>query len=366
MHTSRKIPFSVNRNDARSLVDQVADGLRQAIVSGYWRAGDEIPSTRELVPLLGVSHIVTRAALSRLASEGHILTRVGLKPVVRDRGEKQWRGHVAFVQPDYDIGYFQTMFVETFRARLNEQGYLFTRATVGYDMVEGEHDFATLDAALSRAVDLAVILYDVPRVARHLTELGVPYIVVGEGKRIDPDAAAGLTRLDYGHAVSGFVESCLSTGVKRVVQLGFDLQMCDATSQLRAAGIEATTVKLSPARKPASLYDIEEAGRVGFTRIIESGPPPRDTAFFFADDYLTRGALAAMAESGLRAPYDIRLATWANAGLGPTYARELSRMEMNPLECGAVVANAALEFLENGHYPTDTVIGPKWFPGETL
>ena len=363
---TKALPFAVNRKDPRSLLDQVSDGLRTAIVGGYYQPGDELPSSRELCPLLGVSRIVTKAALARLTDEGYIISRAGLRTIVRDRGQKRWLGHVVFVQPDYNIGYFQTILAETLRARLNAKGYLFTRATVDYDAVEGGHDFAALDAALSWFVDLVVVLYDVPSVTRHLAERGFDFMVVGEGKRIDPGAAVGLTRLDYGHAVSGFVESCLSTGIRHVVQLGFVLQMCDATPQLRAAGIETTTVMFPPVNPPASLYDIEEAGRVGFTHLLESGVPSRDTAFFFADDYLTRGALAAMAEAGLRAPHDIRIATWANAGLGPTYAREFSRMEMNPQECGAVVADAALEFLATGRYPTDTVIGPKWFPGETL
>ena len=103
MNIGNDIPFSINRNDSRSLVDQVADGLRHGIVSGRWRVGDEIPSTRELAPMLGVSRIVTKAALSRLAAEGYVLARHGLKPVVCNRGEEQWR-HSGSLSRQHDGG----------------------------------------------------------------------------------------------------------------------------------------------------------------------------------------------------------------------------------------------------------------------
>ena len=64
-----QIPFEVNRSDARTLVRQVADGLRQAIVGGFFRPGDVVPSYRELALVLGVSRIVTQAALRQIANE---------------------------------------------------------------------------------------------------------------------------------------------------------------------------------------------------------------------------------------------------------------------------------------------------------
>ena len=63
----KKIPFSINRNDVRPLFNQVVDGFREAIISGYYVSGDKIPSSRDLCPILGVSRIVTQAALENLA-----------------------------------------------------------------------------------------------------------------------------------------------------------------------------------------------------------------------------------------------------------------------------------------------------------
>ena len=50
MKKARKTPFSVNRNDSRSLADQVADGLRTAIVGGYYAPGDLLPRDVSTIP----------------------------------------------------------------------------------------------------------------------------------------------------------------------------------------------------------------------------------------------------------------------------------------------------------------------------
>lgn len=362
----RNPPFAVNRNDSRSLLDQVADGLRAAIVGGYYSPGDMLPSSRELCPLLGVSRIVTSAALERLVAEGYILTRHGLKPVVRDQGAKQWKGHVLFVYPDYDVGYFQAILSEELRSRLNAADYLFTRTSVGAEGGRGANfDFSSLDVALSRSVDLAVVLYDRPAIFRHLAKRGVAFSVVGQLSETPP-SAVGLTRLDYERAVPDFAAACRAAGVRKVVQFGWDRLMCDAAPGLRKAGIAVTGVSVKPDFGGGKLAGIERAGLDAFSRLAASGKLSRDSVYFFADDYIGRGALSAMAGAGLRAPEDIRVATWANKGLGPVYSRELSRMEMDPAEAGAAVADSILEYLRTGRHPGGRAIGPRWVDGETM
>ena len=49
---SRPLPFAINRSLAASLSDQVADGLRRAIVSGYYRRGDVLPTLEELARVI--------------------------------------------------------------------------------------------------------------------------------------------------------------------------------------------------------------------------------------------------------------------------------------------------------------------------
>jgi hypothetical protein len=47
----KKVPFLVSWGDGRSLVAQVTDGLREAIVGGYYKPDDVVSTSRELAPM---------------------------------------------------------------------------------------------------------------------------------------------------------------------------------------------------------------------------------------------------------------------------------------------------------------------------
>ena len=365
MEKGTSLPFAVNRNDARPLVDQVADGLRMAIVGGSYGPGDEIPSSRELIPLLGVSRIVTSAAITRLAKEGLVLTRRGLRPVVRVRGAKQWRGHVVFVYPQGDVDYFPTLFAEELRLALNRAGYLFTRVGVERGQEGRFHDFSLLDAALSRSVDLAIVFDNRTAIFRHLAGKGIPYAAVAHCGAA-PTGAVGLTRFDYESAVPDFVAACRAAGVRNACVLRWDSMMCDAAPALRAAGMAVRTVSVKPDVSRGKHVGVEKAGYDGFNKLAESGWLSPETVVFVTDDYLARGFFSAMLAAGLRPPADFHLAIWSNAGLGPYFPLEFSRMEADPKAAGAAAASAALAYLDTGRYPADSAIRPQWIAGETM
>ncbi len=362
---ARQVPFTVSRDDKRSLLQQVVDGLREAIVAGFYRPGELVPSYRELAPMLGVSRIVTQAALRRIADEGLVESRPRRGSVVRDPGAKQWRGHVVFVYDGLDLGYFQTVLSEELRIRLNRAGYLFSRATVEGDSNGEPCDFSNLDAALSRAVDLVVVLYQRPAIFRHLSKRRIPYAAIMEDTTAPP-GAVGLTHLDNNAAVPAFVAECRAAHVEKVVQLTFHPQMCDAAPALRAAGTAVSTLRLKPDFSIGKQLGAEKAGYVAFERLVRSRRLSREAVYFFADDYLLHGALLAMAHAGLAIPQDVRVASLTHVGLGPYFPRDLSRMEMDSKAHGATVADAALAYLTTGRYPEGSVIGPVWRRGETM
>lgn len=362
----KRPPFTIDRNDARSLLRQVTDGLRLAISDGYYRCGDLLPSSRDLAPALGVSKIVTEAALKRLAAEGLVESRPRVGTVVRDLNAKQWRGHVVLVCPELDTGPYQTTMAESLRTHLNRAGYLFTRATVEGDGAEGgKYDFSLLDAALARSVDLAIILYNRPAIFRHLASRGVPYAVVGNVPE-SPAGAVGVVKTDYAAAVPDFVASCVAAGIRKVVQFRLSGIMCDAAPALRGRGIAVTTVSVKPDSRKGWFFASEQAGLEGVVRYARSHTFERDDLVFFASDHMASGGLLALAGMGLSAPDGIRVATWANAGLGPVYFRELSRMDMDPERDGSTVADATFAYFKTGQFPADAVLRPRWIQGATM
>ena len=70
-------PVSVDRGSPTPLYRQVYDGYREAIVLRRLRAGERVPSTRDLARELGISRIPVLTAFEQLLAEGYFETRVG-------------------------------------------------------------------------------------------------------------------------------------------------------------------------------------------------------------------------------------------------------------------------------------------------
>lgn len=81
-----------------SAVETAAAGLRTAILTGRYPAGTTLPGERELSEQLGVSRLTLRAALTRLSSEGLVLSVHGSGTRVldfRQHGDVALLGHLA-------------------------------------------------------------------------------------------------------------------------------------------------------------------------------------------------------------------------------------------------------------------------------
>jgi len=69
--------IAVDRKAGAPLHKQIYDAYRARILDGNLRAGQQIPSTRELAAELGISRIPVLNAYSQLLAEGYFETRVG-------------------------------------------------------------------------------------------------------------------------------------------------------------------------------------------------------------------------------------------------------------------------------------------------
>ena len=356
---------------------QVVDGLRTAILDGYYAPGDVLPPYADLAPQLGVSPFVTKTALRQIGAEGFVDARPRIGSVVRDRGAKQWLGHVVFVGFTDDGNFYQTLFAATLRTRLMDAGYLFTEASLRWD-ARNIPDFSALDAVLSRSVDLVIARNSDRRLFRHLAKFKVPFISIdGDGEPLP--GAVGFTHFDRTLAIDPFVSDCLRLGIREVVTFTWIHGVCDVVPACLKAGLAARRVRVPlPENLPTIRSEaLDRAGMetaakmIANGRVAVPGDRGRDGArpsrvYFFTDDYIASGALLAFALAGLEAPRDIRVATWANAGILPAYPHELSRMEMDPVAAGRQEADYVLEYLRTGNYPSGGVIGPQWIQGETM
>ena len=95
---TKEIPFRIDRSRPHSLVRQMTDSLRDAIESGYYRQGEQLPTIHEWTRELDVSIRVPEGAIANLAKEGLVVTRPRKGCMVLPQGRRTWRGHVLFVR----------------------------------------------------------------------------------------------------------------------------------------------------------------------------------------------------------------------------------------------------------------------------
>ncbi len=76
------------------LAEKVADRMRQEIADGAFKAGDRLPTEREMSGSYGVSRAIVREAMGRLKQDGIVVTRQGSGAFVADSGAPTLRMHV--------------------------------------------------------------------------------------------------------------------------------------------------------------------------------------------------------------------------------------------------------------------------------
>ena len=69
--------ISLNYRDARTIYEQVKDGLRHLVVTGAILPGDKLPSVRSLASSLAINPNTIQRAYNQLESEGYVYSIPG-------------------------------------------------------------------------------------------------------------------------------------------------------------------------------------------------------------------------------------------------------------------------------------------------
>ena len=362
---SKRVPFSVNPNDVRTLVDQVVDGIRVAISDGWYRPGDAVPPSRELAPLLGVSRRVTKTALERLAREGFIISRPRIGSVVRDRAAKQWRGNVLFVQRSNGRTYYVNVFTANLRAQLVKAGWLFTQVTMTPD-AGGKADTSELELHLTHPLTLAVVMFANPQAESILARAGVPFVSLGDGGNARRKGCKGRVRYDRAAAAAELAAAAAAAGVKTALQVGWE-NFDDVGSAFRKVGIRTSKWNIAVPPGGRNPEAVSFAVRDAFAKRLNGrARAAMPDLIYFSDDHACTGALAALAAAGVRVPEDVRIATWSNLGNGPVFAKPLARLEIDPEGDAETFAAALLAHLEGRKDAFPLTLVPAFRKGATL
>ena len=361
----RELPFCVVRNSAKTLVEQTFDGLKSAILCGYYKPGDVLPPMRVFVEKLGVSRIVTNEVIARLKAEGLVNARPRVGCVVLGGDEKLWKGRVLVVNPVGDDNYYNNVLSGIIRDTLIANGYLYFNCVVP-QLETRDYDLSTLEHLLQRSIDLVVLASLNPEIVDFVAKFGVPYVTVSQfDDRPFPARKTG-GRIDWNAAVADFVRDIREAGIRRVEQMSWVRNMADAVPALEKAKISARRWDVAVPRGVPRIQAVKEAGYREMARRLAQKDPMLPELLFFADDRLAEGALLALSERGVRVPEDLSVVSWSNVGSGPVFVKPLTRMEMDPYADGRKVSKWILEVLGGRRNPPPLTIGPRYRIGETV
>ena len=90
--SDRAMPAAMPRTPL--LAERVANQVRQEIAGGGFKAGDRLPTEREMSESYGVSRAIVREALGRLKHDGMVISRQGSGAFVADGTDPTLRLHV--------------------------------------------------------------------------------------------------------------------------------------------------------------------------------------------------------------------------------------------------------------------------------
>ncbi|MBR4654065.1 MAG: LacI family DNA-binding transcriptional regulator [Kiritimatiellae bacterium] len=361
----KKLPFRIDRARKEHLVDQLADGLRRAILHGYYRPGDVLPNMDALAREAGVSAIVSRLAFRRLRGEGLVQSHPRIGTVVLDAKYLRRKGHVLMVETQRYDNYIISIMDGILRERLLQSGYQVSQVTVFLDP-EGRPDYSLLDSLLLERHDLTTLTFDAYGVRRHLHAKGVPFMFTGDTRR-PPPGCTDFISMDDTAAVPDFVAHCLARGVKHVGEVTAGASMAPCGKALRKAGIQVEKIEVSFVTVEKNGREAVERGAIAtFSRLLADPGWKMPEVLFFNDDYAAVGAFLAFARYGVRVPEDVRVVSWSNRGNGPYHWKGVTRMELDPVDAGETMARYALARLSGQAIPFTTSVRPVYIVDETF
>lgn len=357
-------PITIDRYLKTSLSEQVAERLRHAIHTGFYKPGDVLPPLGALATRLGISLRVARDAMRRLASENLVMARPRVGCRVLHPKTKCHHGRVlAVASVENMTSYYHAVLLLEVGRLMTAAGYFFE--TVPLFMAKsGRIDFAPLTDRLRGPVNLVMAYHPVPAVSRRLSSLSVPYVAVGS---VSKKRCTAYVRGDGAKARKTFVDACVRRGVKRalVAVYGDHFALGD---ELERAGVTVERIRI-PVKFGLKVGErLERDSMNAFIARLEdmrARKTPPDVVCA-KDDFMVRGALAAFAHLGIRVPEDMEFVGDASDGAAPVMPCSMACFRHDPIVAAKTVAETLLGLLNGRRVPHDIFFESEFAFGDTF
>ena len=362
------MPFQINRALRDGIETQVTDGLRMAILSGFYKPGDILPTILDFARGLGVSIRAPQAALRTLTREGLVSPRQRRGTMVVGPHPGVFHGRVLVVHPDYNPVYYSSVLETHLCARLMDAGYLTSTIVVRPvgkfhgDPDKELFDVRKLEIALQQTTALAILIGSHPLIERVVEKSGTPFIEISQARPL-VSACVGFIAFDLAGSLSAVIDRLRERGARRLVEVAIrDNEFLDAAA-LRAVCPTVEMLVLWP--EPDRPITQERFVRLALDTFSARYRTLADLpdAFLFADDYLARGALLALLSAGFRTGRDVLAMSLANRGMEPVHPDPVDLIARDPTRDADAVADAVLAYLDTGAFPEGLALGTEFVRG---
>lgn len=362
-----EMPFQVDHSLRVKIATQVTDGLRMAILTGFYKPGDILPTILEFAHGLHVSIRAPQAALRTLKREGLLSPRQRLGTVVIGPTPGVFHGRVVIVETDHSPVFYNSAIADRLGQRLIDAGYLVSRvASTIVARPDGDYDrerfdVRQFDAALRQNTDLAVIVSFQRHLAEVAQERGVPYCVVGT-RKIDAPGCIGSTWFDFESAFSAVLARLRERGARSLVQFAMHPRDFFDSNALGTACASVENVFLGKEFGIEAAH--EDIMRKSYEMFSERYRTKADLpdAFLFTDDYIARGALLAFLAAGIHTGRDVLAMTLAVRGNAPLHSDPFDLLLIDPVRNADTVADAILAYLQTGRRPGEIALETTFVP----
>ena len=361
--------FRVDRTCAKRLSDQLYAGFKAAIVTGFYAAGDVLPARDKIAAHYGVSETVVRKALSRLMADNLLVSRPRIGCTVLKPKDRKSFERVLIAISELSGAYAMSVSEATIETVLIKAGYCPYVVTLESGR-DGSIDRTLFRQALEHRPDFVVIYCsEIHRKAlsRIVERFGYPYLLVGDALLAARCGEIADITMSFAKPLEDVVRACRRARVRNICQVDFGSSSPIMNIWNRLRDSEMFIERLSVDLKPvfANLEGIQRASAEAMLRRLKAGPLP--DLLFFADDYLTMGALPVLLENGIRIPEDVKVVTFANRGFGPVFTKSFSRIEVDMRARGKAIAESLITWFRTGVFNEPATDGlPVYIPGETF
>ncbi|QDU72990.1 GntR family transcriptional regulator [Mucisphaera calidilacus] len=338
----------VKPQQGRPLYETVKEAVIAAIDAGVFRAGERIPSTKELSQQLSVSLVTAHRALQDLVSIGILDRRQGRGTFVidrKDRPRQLRRIGVLFNEQASIADYYHGQVLEGIRQRSDDSLIEPTILPWGTRQPPNCKGF---------------LLINPPD--QHIEELSAevdgraPMLVIGARSSVSTIASVGIDNHDVSRQA---VEYLHHLGHRRIAYVGGMNDLSDTRDRRR--GFDEICKRLDIAVSgdrtvEASSWRLASEDKDRLVGILESKDRP--TAIFAAGYYLALDVYEVAGRMNLRVPEDLSVVAVDDPPSAEHLSPRLTTIHQPLVDLGRVAVDTMVRLLDGGSMPTvaDTVL----------